>query len=313
MNATLPRTTAAIDELYDQIVEQCAGIAVVRRNEPLAKKTTLRVGGPADIYLEPASEEALAIVLRLCDTHSTPWMLLGRGSNLLVRDGGIRGVVISLVHPDFAYIRAEGSHLRCGAGARLREVAMQAKRVGLSGLEFLEGIPGSVGGALRMNAGAMGSAMFERVESVRYMTRMGEVIEARASQIPVDYRSCPMLRDNIALGAVLRGEPAPREQIESKLRECSEKRWKSQPAAPSAGCIFKNSPSIPTGRLVEELGLKGTRRGGAVISDVHGNFLVNEGNATAKDILSLIDFVKAAAKAERGIELHTEVQIVGED
>jgi len=177
----------------------------------------------------------------------------------------------------------------------------------------MEGIPGNIGGGLRMNAGAMGGAMFQVVESVRTMDQEGRIAEKTASEIPVEYRNCPLLKTHIALSAVLLGRSAPRDEINRKMDECSQKRWNSQPAAPSAGCIFKNSATVPTGRLVQELGLKGTRRGGAVISDVHGNFIVNEGDATAGDILELIELVREKARALRGIELHTEVQIVGED
>jgi UDP-N-acetylenolpyruvoylglucosamine reductase len=311
MNTVVPIDQT--QELYTELRGQLSQGTVVRLNEPLAKRTTLRVGGPADIYVEPQNDESLATVLKLCADLDTPFMVIGRGSNLLVRDGGIRGVVISLSHPYFSVLKTEGTLIHCGAGVRLREVAMHSKRSGLTGLEFMEGIPGNIGGALRMNAGAMGSATFDRVESIRYMTSQGEIIDLPSSKIRVEYRNCPLLRDHIALSAVLHGEPAPKETIEAKLKECSEKRWKSQPAAPSAGCIFKNCITIPTGRLVQELGLKGTRIGGAVVSDVHGNFIVNDRNASANDVLALIELVKERARTERGIELHTEVQIVGSD
>jgi UDP-N-acetylenolpyruvoylglucosamine reductase len=286
--------------------------SIVRENEPLAKRTTLRVGGPADIFVEAGSEEDLRQVLRFCRETATSWMMLGRGSNLLVRDGGIRGVVICLGSA-FAEIKTEHETIRCGAAARLRSVAFEAKKHLLTGVEFMEGIPGNIGGALRMNAGAMGSSIFEVVESVRSMDANGEITERKVTEIPFEYRSCPLFKTHIALSAVLRGRAASRESIEQKMDECSRKRWTSQPAAPSAGCIFKNCPTISTGKLVQELGLKGTRVGGAVISDVHGNFIVNDGNATARDVLALIDSVKDAARQKRGIELQTEVQIVGED
>jgi UDP-N-acetylenolpyruvoylglucosamine reductase len=203
--------------------------------------------------------------------------------------------------------------LRCGAAARLRSVAFEAKKLSLAGFEFMEGIPGNIGGALRMNAGAMGSSIFELVDSVRVMDASGKIEERPASSIPVEYRHCALFRAQIALSAVLRGHSDDRANIDRRMNECSQKRWKSQPQAPSAGCIFKNSLTIPTGRLVQELGLKGTRAGGAMISDVHGNFIVNTGNATARDVIELIDLVKETALRCRGIELHTEVQIVGED
>jgi UDP-N-acetylenolpyruvoylglucosamine reductase len=287
--------------------------SVLRENEPLSRRTTLRVGGPADLYVEPADEVDLARTIQLCRSHGVPWMMLGRGSNLLVRDGGIRGVVISLSAPFFSEIQIKAERVICGAGARLRNVAFEAKRSSLTNLEFMEGIPGNVGGALRMNAGAMGGSMFQVVESVRIMDPEGNIVEKAASEIPVEYRNCPLLKTHVALSAVLIGRAADRQEIESKMNECSQKRWSSQPAAPSAGCIFKNSATIATGLLVQELGLKGTRRGGALISEVHGNFIVNEGNASARDIIELIELVKETARSARGIELHTEVQIVGED
>lgn len=284
-----------------------------RLREPLAKKTTLRVGGPADLYIEPDSERDLAEVLVFCARTGTPLMMLGRGSNLLIRDGGIRGVVVALNHANFTRIELDGARLRCGAGARLKAIANDAKRALLTGFEFLEGIPGNLGGALRMNAGAMGAATFDLVESVRSMDRAGNVLETAARDIPVEYRECAFFRDHIALGAVLVGKPAALAEIEIKMQANNRKRWDSQPAAPSAGCIFKNSPAIPSGRLVDELGLKGARIGGACVSTVHGNFIVNDENASARDVLELIELIKTKAKEERGIELRTEVQIVGEE
>ncbi len=281
-------------------------------DEPLARRTTLRVGGRADYFIEPAGEDDLAALLRFCAQEQLPFTIIGRGSNLLIRDGGIRGVVISLGHEAFSRVQIVGDHLHCGAGAKLKTVSVEARRAGLAGLEFLEGIPGSVGGALRMNAGAMGSWMFEVVERVRFMDFNGAVHERRASEVNVEYRGCPLFKTHFALGAVLRGTAEPKEVIQERANAYNAKRWETQPPQPSAGCIFKNPKSIPAGKLIDELGLKGTRRGGAMISPVHGNFIVNEGGATAKDVLDLIQFVKETAKARRGIELETEVEILGE-
>jgi UDP-N-acetylenolpyruvoylglucosamine reductase len=286
---------------------------VIRRDEPLAKHTTLRVGGPADVYVEPADENDLANIVKFCGERGLLVFILGRGSNLLVRDGGFRGVVICLSPPNFSKIEIVGERLHCGAGAKLKQVSVEAKRNNLSGVEFLEGIPGSVGGALRMNAGAMGGATFDTIESVRLMDFDGNISEMSPKQMSVEYRSCATLKNHIALGAVFRCQTLPREEIEKRMKAYSEKRWESQPAAPSAGCIFKNPGGIPAGRLVDELGLKGTRVGGAVVSAEHGNFIVNDGKAMARDVLELISILKAKASAERGIELHTEVEIIGED
>ena len=302
-------TPSAVAERLAQIVSPAT---VIRCQEPLAKRTTLRVGGPADLYIEPASENDLSSVLSFCAEGKLPLFVLGRGSNLLVRDGGIRGAVICLAHPHFSRVEVAGSELTCGAGAKLKAVAVEAKRQGLTGLEFLEGIPGSVGGALRMNAGAMGGAIFDLVQSVRLMDFSGHLRECKPAEMGVQYRGCALLKTHLALGAVLRGQKGVREEIEQRMNQFSQKRWQSQPAAPSAGCIFKNPATIPAGKLIDELGLKGLRVGGARVSLEHGNFLVNDGTATARDVVELIELVRARARAERDLELETEVEIIGE-
>jgi UDP-N-acetylenolpyruvoylglucosamine reductase len=309
----LDRTMDNAEQTAAELRERVSRETAVRCYEPLAKRTTLRVGGPADLYIEPASEADLAAVVKFCGANHLPVFMLGRGSNLLVRDLGIRGAVICLSHRVFSRIEVDGERLHCGAGAKLKNVAVEAKRNGLSGVEFLEGIPGSVGGALRMNAGAMGGSTFNVVESVRVMNFSGVVSELPAREIEVEYRRCPLLKKHIGLGAVFKCSHAPREEIERRMSEFSNKRWDSQPTAPSAGCMFKNPPAIPAGKLVDELGLKGTRVGGAMVSQEHGNFIVNDGTATARDVLDLIELVKQRAKQERGIELHTEVEIVGDE
>lgn len=296
----------------DKLRAAVSAATVVRENEPLAKRTTLRVGGAADFFAEPANENDLAGLLRACKELNLPFTIIGRGSNLLIRDGGIRGVVISLGHEHFSKMQIIGENMHCGAGVKLKAVSVEARRAGLAGLEFLEGIPGSVGGALRMNAGAMGSWMFEVVEQIRFMDFSGNVHERKASEVNVEYRGCPLFKTHIALGAVLHGTPSAKEVIQERANQYNSKRWETQPAQPSAGCIFKNPKTVPAGKLIDELGLKGTKRGGAMISTVHGNFIVNEGNATAKDVLELIEFVKQTARAKRGIELETEVEILGE-
>jgi UDP-N-acetylenolpyruvoylglucosamine reductase len=163
-----------------------------------------------------------------------------------------------------------------------------------------------------MNAGAMGGWTFDVVESIRYMDYAGQAHEQEAQEIKVEYRCCPLLKDHIALGAVLKGHPASREVVEKRMKTFNEKRWESQPAAPSAGCIFKNPTTIPAGKLIDELGLKGTRVGDAVVSQEHGNFIINDGKATARDVLELMAVIRKRVKDERGIELETEVEIIGE-
>ncbi len=306
MNAVMEKPALA-----DELAGCVSSATIVRHDEPMAKHTTLRIGGPADVYVEPASEDDLAAILKFCNGRGIEFFMLGRGSNLLVRDGGFRGVVICLAQANFCRIEIDGIRIRCGAGAKQKNVAVEAKRNGLSGVEFLEGIPGSIGGALRMNAGAMGGTTFDVVESVRVMDHAGEIHELKPSEMSVEYRSCTTLKNNIALGAVFQCTPQPREEIERRMKTFSEKRWSSQPAAPSAGCLFKNPATIPAGRLIDELGLKGVKVGGARISLEHGNFLVNDGGATAKDVLELIEMLRAKAKAERGIELRPEIEVIG--
>ena len=301
------------EKIAVELVARISRATVMRRDEPLARHTTLRVGGPADFYVEPASDMELAGIVQFCARQSVPFFIIGRGSNLVVRDGGVRGVVICLAHPHFSRIEIMGERLHCGAGAKLKNVSVEAKRNNLSGVEFLEGIPGSVGGALRMNAGAMGAWTFDVVESLRFMDHAGEIHERSADQVPVEYRACPLLKTNVALGAVFKCTPLPREEIEKRMLAYSEKRWESQPAAPSAGCMFKNPPAIPAGKLIDEIGLKGAHVGGAMVSLEHGNFIVNGGSATARDVLELIALLKARAKEACGIELHTEVEIIGEE
>ncbi len=302
-----------IADLSVQLSGCVSSETIIRRDEPMARHTTLRVGGPADIYVEPAGEADLAAVLRFCSEQRLNWLVIGRGSNLVVRDGGIRGIVVALSSPVFAQITQAGHCLRAGAGVRLKQLAVEARRWGLSGLEFLAGIPGTVGGALRMNAGAMGGETFRIVVSVRMMTESGEIQELVPAEMTVTYRNCQTLKSRIALAAVFQGVPAERKAIEAKMKAGSEKRWSSQPAAPSAGCMFKNPTPIPAGKLIDELGLKGASVGGARISLEHGNFLVNDGGASAKEVLALMELAQARAKAERGIELHPEVEIVGVD
>jgi UDP-N-acetylenolpyruvoylglucosamine reductase len=300
-------------DFANELATRVSRTTLIRRDEPLAKRTTLRVGGPADFYIEPADENDLAAVLKFCGAQEMPIFILGRGSNLLVRDGGFRGVVICLSQPAFGQIEITSEKMRCGAGAKLKNVAVEARRNGLSGVEFLEGIPGSVGGALRMNAGAMGGQTFDAVESVRVMDWDGNIHELLPQEMNVTYRSSAVLKNHVALGAVFKCKISTREEIEKRMKSFSEKRWESQPAAPSAGCIFKNPAAIPAGKLVDELGLKGTRVGGAVVSAEHGNFIINDGKATARNVLDLIEVLKAKAKAARGIELQTEVEIIGEE
>jgi len=309
----LARRVAQEAELFLQIRRVAGKDAVVRWYEPMHKHTTIRIGGPAQVWFEPDSEEMLGQVIRFCDEKKVPLTVVGRGSNLLVRDGGIPGVCVNLGRPGMSKIEAVGGKIRAGAGARLKQIVSTARAAGIGGLEFMEGIPGALGGAMRMNAGAMESWTFEVVESVRVMDRKGQVQDVPAAEFEVKYRKVPRLTKDIAVGAVLKGSSAQPEEIAERLKKYSRKRWDSQPAAPSAGCIFKNAETIPAGKLIDELGLKDTAIGGARISPVHGNFIVNQGGAKASDVLALMEKVRERAKVDRGIELEPEVIVLGED
>ena len=184
--------------LADELAARVSPATVIKRDEPMARHTTLRVGGPADFYIEPANENDLAAILKCCQERRIKFFILGRGSNLLVRDGGFRGVVICLASPEFSRIEIDGTRICAGAGAKQKNVAVEAKRAGLSGVEFLEGIPGSIGGALRMNAGAMGGETFNAVETVRVMDYSGGVRELKPQEMVVEYRSCAVLKKSIA-------------------------------------------------------------------------------------------------------------------
>jgi len=300
-------------ELAEALRGVLSAVSVVRENEPLARRTTMRVGGSADVWVEPADEQDLSSLLSFISEKSLPVLVIGRGSNLLVRDGGVRGVVVSLAQPHFSRVVLKGGRLYCGAGVRLKAVAIEARKHGLAGLEFLEGIPGSVGGALRMNAGAHGGSTFGAVAEVRMLDMQGVVQVMAGDRMDAVYRSCTLLKRYVAVEAVFFGQPGESPVIDQRMKEFNEKRWASQPAAPSAGCIFKNPDSIPAGKLVDELGFKGVRVGGAMASQEHGNFIVTNGNATAADVLELIHRIKQEARVQRGLELQTEVQIVGEE
>jgi UDP-N-acetylenolpyruvoylglucosamine reductase len=289
----------------------------VRREEPLATRTTLRVGGSARILAEPASEADLASVLQRTHAAGVPVIMLGRGSNLLVPDSGVDAVVISLGHPAWQRFAPEADgRVRVGAGLRLKNLCGLASKAGLVGFEFLEGIPGNVGGALRMNAGAMGGWMFDVVEEVRVMARDGAVRTYRKAEMKVDYRHCAELEAAIALEAVLRPArvaPGEDETIRRQIDAYRDKRHQSQPREPSAGCMFKNPPGDSAGRLIDAAGLKGERVGGAEVSTVHANFIINRGGATSADVITLVRRVRERVQGASGVTLEPEVLLYGGD
>jgi UDP-N-acetylmuramate--L-alanine ligase/UDP-N-acetylenolpyruvoylglucosamine reductase len=302
---------ADLDFLED--LELIMGPGVAKLYEPLSKHTTMRVGGPAQFWIEPDTVAGFAQIVRHCRRNAIPLTVIGRGSNLLVKDGGIRGVVARLSRGEFKSIEARDGTIEAGAGVKLKDLAMKARDAGIGDMEWMEGIPGWVGGSLRMNAGAMGLSMFDNVVSVRVVDSDGAVKDLKPEEMEARYRSVPTLENQYAVSAVFKGVPRERELIEQKLRASMNKRRTSQPAASSAGCIFKNPEAIPAGKLIDELGLKGTAVGGAAVSPVHGNFIVNHGEASAADVLALIEKIRETAKANRGETLETEVRILGEE
>ena len=287
--------------------------ATIKLYEPMSKHTTMRIGGPAQFWVEPRTVAGFARLVAYCREHEIPVRVIGRGSNLLVRDGGIEGVVIHPSRGDFDRVAVQGELVEAGAGARMKRITSAAQKGGLAGFEWMEGIPGNVGGGIRMNAGAMGSEMFDHVVSVTYIDGEGEVRTKITEEIDFRYRSVPEFTKNYVVSAVFRGRPGDADSIAAMIDKSKNHRKESQPIAASAGCIFKNPEVCGAGKLVDELGLKDARVGAARVSEVHGNFIVNDGDATATDALALIEKVRATARDERGVELETEVQILGTD
>ena len=283
--------------------------------EVLGPKTTMRVGGPARVYAEPASAEDLSHLLVEATRLGLPVLMLGRGSNLIIPDEGVDDLVISLNYAAWQKFEphADG-RIWVGAGLRLKNLCGLATKAGFKGFEFLEGIPGSVGGALRMNAGAMGGWMFDVVDEVQLMSREGDIRTMKKADLHVSYRHCEELEENLALGAWLKvGEKAESTDIRQQIDVYQKKRVESQPREPSAGCIFKNPPGNSAGRLIDEAGLKGARVGDAEISTVHANFIVNRGHATSADIIALVRKVRVRVKDARGVDLEPEVLLYGQE
>jgi UDP-N-acetylmuramate--alanine ligase len=304
----LAKDVATLDEIQSVI-----GTGVAKLYEPMSKHTTMRIGGPAQFWVEPETEEGFSRLVQFAAEHRLPLMVVGRGSNLLVRDGGIRGIVAHLSRGEFKKVEIRDGQIIAGVGVKQKELAYAARDAQIGGFEWLEGIPGEVGGALRMNAGAMGGETFRQVVSVRYIDSTGGFHMETPDQLDVHYRHCGKLDHNYAISATFTGFPSTSDEIERKLAESMQKRRTSQPKESSAGCIFKNPETCPAGKLIDELGLKGTRVGGVKVSEVHGNFIVNDEHGTANDVLALIDQIKRVALEKRSLTLHTEVQIIGEE
>lgn len=301
------------DELSLTLRAAVGAATRLKREEPLGPKTTMRVGGAARLYAEPASLADLQALLRMAVREKIEVFMLGRGSNLIVPDEGVDGLVLALSHEAWSTFepRSDG-RVWVGAGLRLKNLCGLATKAGLVGFEFLEGIPGSVGGALRMNAGAMGGWMFDVVEEVQLVTYDGEVKTLAKAAMHVDYRHCAELHHAIAVGALLR--PASKADADAIARQIDvyrRKRHETQPREPSAGCVFKNPPGTSAGRLIDECGLKGERVGDAEVSPVHANFIVNRGHASGADVLELVRRVRARVRQTKGIDLQPEVLLYG--
>lgn len=291
--------------------EQAQVQGELRSNEPMSRHTSWRVGGPAERFFVPASIDDLSLFLSELDP-SVPVFWLGVGSNLLVRDGGIRGVVIRAAGILKDLERTDRYSVRAGSGVPCTTLARQCVRWGLGPSEFFAGIPGTVGGALAMNAGAHGGETWERVKSVRTIDRSGAIHERGPDEYSVGYRSVTGPSDEWFVEASLRFEPGVTPSMES-MKSMLQRRKETQPLGlPSCGSVFRNPPGDHAARLIEATGLKGLSIGGAQVSEKHANFIINRDNASATDVEKLIEHVRQAVIEAHGVELVHEVRIVGE-
>lgn len=299
-----------------QLIEALSAIAgshQILENEPMSRHTTFRVGGPADVLFLPESEGQLLWALSIAREAGVPCVVIGNGSNLVVKDGGIRGLVIALGEGMAAIARA-GETLTAWAGASLARVSAYAQASGLSGLEFASGIPGTLGGGCAMNAGAYGGQLSDVLVDARVLLD-GEVRTLTVEEMQMGYRtSLPLRRGGIVISARFALTPDDPEAIAARMRELNARRRDKQPLNyPSAGSTFKRPEGYFAGALIEQAGLKGKRVGGAQVSEKHAGFIVNTGGATAADILTLIGTVQDEVADRFGVRLETEVRILGED
>jgi UDP-N-acetylmuramate dehydrogenase len=284
----------------------------IRREVPMSEITSFRIGGPADLCLFPQDRQALQGVMALLRERGLPFHLLGNGTNLLVADKGIREPLISLSH-GFTEIRKQGARVIAGAGVGLPQLLTFCAAHALTGLEALAGIPGTVGGGIRMNAGSWGREIGEQISSLLVMDYAGEARLVTREQVAFGYRRIRLPFDGIILQGEFSLRKGKKDEIQTQMAEFLRKKKETQPLAqPSAGSIFKNPPDMPAGRLIEEVGLKGMRRGDAMISPLHANFIVNTGAAQAHDVLALIDMIRKRVYQEKRIGLELEVLIIGE-
>ncbi|BCJ86072.1 UDP-N-acetylmuramate dehydrogenase [Effusibacillus dendaii] len=289
-------------------------VGSVSYDEPMSKHTTWKIGGPADMLVIPSEISHLQLLASTCAEHQIPWMVVGRGSNLLVKDGGIRGVVIKL-SDNFANVSVAGNQLTAQAGRSFVSAANTAIRNGLQGLEFATGIPGTVGGAVMMNAGAHGGETRDVLISADIVEEDGSIRTLQNRDLQFAYRysilkDCP----RIVVQATFQLQPGNTEEMQKKVRGWTKRRQTTQPLQlPNCGSVFRNPENTHAGFLIEQSGLKGTVIGGAQISELHGNFIVNVNHAKAADVLALIELVQTTVHNRHGITLIPEVRIVGED
>lgn len=282
-------------------------------NEPMAPHTTWQVGGPADVMVIPHTKDQLVRLVRLLHERKTPWLVIGRGSNLLVTDKGIRGVVIKLGKA-FDFVRFDGKTVRAGGAFSMIKLSVLAGKQGLTGLEFAGGIPGSVGGAVFMNAGAQGSETARVLKIAEVLLETGEWAEMTAEQLAFSYRHSRLQEmKGIVTEALFELEHGDRKEIAAAMATYKDRRLRTQPLKePSAGSVFRNPEGRHAAKLIEEAGLKGCRIGGAQVSPLHANFIINTGNATASDVLALIEHIQTVVEERFGVRLVPEVRVVGE-
>ena len=282
-------------------------------DEPMRFHTSLRVGGPAEMLAFPANRDELKALLSIARADNVPFFLIGQGTNLLVKDEGIRGVVINLARfsPEISFFNHS---VKAGPGVPVVKLARKAIDKGLGGLEFAIGIPGSLGGAIFMNAGAYGHSIGDLIKEVKTMDFDGNEITRDRNDLHFYYRKSLFQEENsIIVEALLELTPAKKEEMLHKVAEIQKTRKTKQPQKPSAGSVFRNPPGQAAGFLIEKAGLKGRSVGGAQVSDLHGNFIVNAGGATAEDVLTLIEWVRNKIRESQGVDLELEIKIVGKE
>lgn len=292
---------------------EIAGSGQVCTDEPMKQHTTFRIGGRADYFVSPTETEQIRKIIELCRRENMPWYVIGNGSNLLVSDHGFRGVIIRLFK-NYAGLRIEGEQIFVQAGALLSRTANAALQEGLTGFEFAAGIPGTIGGAMVMNAGAYGGEMKDITESVTVLTPEGELLTLKREELEMGYRTSLIARKGyLVLEAVLKLTRGNQEQIKEKMADLRQRRISKQPLEyPSAGSTFKRPQGYFAGKLIMDAGLRGFQVGGAQVSEKHCGFVVNTGDATAEDVLELIRQVSAKVKALEGVTLEPEVRLLGE-